>query len=318
MTTARARAARETSATVRRGGRPRGARSTIAAGPTGPVLAVHDRSRVAIVRRVADRGTIVHATVHPIVHPTSVVRREDHPRSGRSTTAALRTAGRRAARGHSTGGIAHRVAGRGTIAQRIAGPGTIARGTIARASTGERPQGYKPRDGRPFDSRGPARRDGPGSDRPYENRARPTGPRPEGSRASRPAWTDRERPPSRSSGVGDRPRPREREERFVPRDRDDRSRREGPGATGRPDRGGAGRPERPRSAPAGERRENTPPRPEGPPPGPGRPPRPGQEPPPVPGRSEDIVIPPEPPERGRNVDGPAGTRLNKRPHGNRR
>jgi hypothetical protein len=42
--------------------------------------------------------------------------------------------------------------------------------------------------------------------------------------------------------------------------------------------------------------------PEGPPPGPDRPPRPGQEPPPVPTRSEEIVIPPAPPERGREGD----------------
>lgn len=135
VTTARARAARETSATVRRGVRPRGARSTIAAGQTAPVLAVRDRSRAAIVRRVADRGTIVHPTVHATVHPTSVARREDQARSARSTTAALRTAGRRAARRHSTGGIAYRVAGPGTIVRRHAGRGTIARGTIARART---------------------------------------------------------------------------------------------------------------------------------------------------------------------------------------
>ena len=44
--------------------------------------------------------------------------------------------------------------------------------------------------------------------------------------------------------------------------------------------------------------------PDAPPPGPDRPPRPGQEPPPVPTRSEEIVNPPAPPERGR-ADAPS-------------
>ena len=47
--------------------------------------------------------------------------------------------------------------------------------------------------------------------------------------------------------------------------------------------------------------------PEAPPPGPDRPPRPGQEPPPVPTRSEEIVIPPAPPERGREGETSPGT-----------
>ena len=40
--------------------------------------------------------------------------------------------------------------------------------------------------------------------------------------------------------------------------------------------------------------------------------------PPVPRRNDDIVIPPEPPERGHDVEGPAGSRLIRRPRGDRR
>ena len=43
----------------------------------------------------------------------------------------------------------------------------------------------------------------------------------------------------------------------------------------------------------------------GPPPGPDRPPRPGDEPSPAPGRTEEIIIPPVPPERGARSRPPA-------------
>jgi hypothetical protein len=70
--------------------------------------------------------------------------------------------------------------------------------------------------------------------------------------------------------------------------------------------GGAGRREAAASAPKTTHAPVPQPKPHqdrpvppGPPPGPDRPPRPGQEPPPVPSPTEEIVIPRDPPERGR-------------------
>jgi hypothetical protein len=73
------------------------------------------------------------------------------------------------------------------------------------------------------------------------------------------------------------------------------------------------RSQRPPRGPSDERREkrrqSPPPRP----PGPDREPTPGNEPPPRPTTPEDIITPAPPPERGRGVPGPQGTRLMKRP-----
>jgi hypothetical protein len=85
---------------------------------------------------------------------------------------------------------------------------------------------------------------------------------------------------------------------------DDAGSRSQASGSGRPSRKSGGRP-RPRvgGQPPPRPHEDQPglPRPPAPkpPPGPDRPPRPGAEPPPVPSQDEEIVIPPEPPERGR-------------------
>jgi hypothetical protein len=122
-TTVHTPAARETRAIVPREGRPRHARSTIAAGPTGRVLAVHGRLMPAIVHRVADPGTIVHAA-------TVIARREDHLEGARSMTAAAPIEEGRAVHDHSTAGSARRVAVRAT-----SNHGTTASGRDARATT---------------------------------------------------------------------------------------------------------------------------------------------------------------------------------------
>jgi hypothetical protein len=129
-------------------------------------------------------------------------------------------------------------------------------------------------------------------------------------RRARPPRDDRfgTRPPD-ERGQGRRDDGRGRRDERAPRG--DRSWREQPAGGKRPDRRGAGDQPRPRSAPLETRRGQAEPSPEIPP-GPDRPPRPGQEPQPVPARSEEIVIPPLPPERGQPVRGPEGTRLNKR------
>ena len=78
----------------------------------------------------------------------------------------------------------------------------------------------------------------------------------------------------------------------------------GPSSQGRgpssSQRRGSSRPDRRHPRPDQERPGFPHPPPPKPPPGPARPPRPGAEPDPVPSRPEEIVIPREPPERGRH------------------
>jgi hypothetical protein len=114
-----------------------------------------------------------------------------------------------------------------------------------------------------------------------QNRRRP--PSSDFSRNVRPAAAG-------SRDAAQRPRPKDRP--HQPRDR---------GRTGEGSRQSSGvrRPQRPGGTTPGravpERKRDVPP---APPPGPDREPRPGQEPPPLPSKAEEIIIPPEPPERG--------------------
>lgn len=174
----------------------------------------------------------------------------------------------------------------------------------------DKPQGgaHPPRDDRARrDDRRPAGRDRrrdappvtPGGGLPSGDRntrrsdehrgSRPKGGPPRGG-SPRENWRD---PSARGERRDER---RDREER---RDRQARDRRPPhPKAERREDKPGRGN------------REGVPePPPPGPPPGPDRPPKPGQEPPSVPTRTEEIVIPRVPPERGRAVIGPGGARL---------
>jgi hypothetical protein len=147
-TTVHTPTARETSAIVPSESRPRSARSTIAASPTGRVIAVHGRLMRAIVHRVADPGTIVHAA-------TAIARRDDHLEGARSMTAAAPIEGGRAVHDHSTAGSARRVAARGisshgttasgrgarttTVVVRTVGPPMVVRSMTAAGLTGQRP-----------------------------------------------------------------------------------------------------------------------------------------------------------------------------------
>ena len=207
-------------------------------------------------------------------------------------TVAGRTDLTHAGRGQSTPGIAPRDGGREDDRPRDDRP----------RDTGERPQGYRPREQRPFDSRGPARPDGPRADRSSENRGRPPG----GSSEPPPAWKDRERrPPSGSPRDGDWSRPRgattasalvtgttslaarARAPRGARNAGQPADRSAHPPHRGRAARGHAATPGR---TSAGTRSPSSP----------------WSGAPASPRRNEDIVIPPEPPERGHERRGPAG------------
>jgi hypothetical protein len=167
--------------------------------------------------------------------------------------------------------------------RRPKGPGPTARG----------PSGNR---GRQFD----AKRGSPRDLRPHSAGSQRFGSSRDERRERRGAKPDHER-------AGPRP-PRPKDRRWDPkRERDSRA----PRGTMPGTRPGY-RPERPPRGPSDDRQERRrqvpPPRP----PGPDREPKPGKEPPPVPARSEDIIAPTPPPERGRGVPGPQGTRLMKR------
>ena len=110
----------------------------IAAGRTGRVLGVRARSRVAIVRRVAARGTMVHPGVR--VRPQG-----DHPEGVRSMTAALPIEAGRAVHDHSTAGCPRTVA--------VPGPATGRAPPRGPREDRDRPQG-RPPEGRPFEQNG--------------------------------------------------------------------------------------------------------------------------------------------------------------------
>jgi hypothetical protein len=180
-------------------------------------------------------------------------------------------------------------------------PGGKPGGAAARRPHGARSTESDRRGQRPFDGRrGSPPRESP----PREGWSRPGSPKPHAGGRDRRSESRPPKPEHRSRREH-RPDDRQRGGKG-PRDSRAAWREALPGR--KPDYRSPRPPRRPAEE-RPERRRPAPPRPAGP----DREPKPGSEPPAVPSRSDEIITPAPPPERGQRVSGPRGTRLMKRP-----